>query len=495
MPGATYIERLVARLAAAGAAPVLRHAGRDIEARDLLAAIHRQARALASLGIGRGSLVALLAPNTPPALTVRYAANLLGAGTVYLSVPPLPGNRAALLAQMAPSLLVAFPETAALLPPGGTVPVAGFGVAIPGAARLDQLAEGLSGEPLPCAARPEDLGVIVSSGGTTGVPHGSWRSFAAYDALIAAPDLPGRRQLVNGRLAYLSQALVDGTLLGGGSVVLRDGFDAADTIETIERERITHLFLVEPQLFEVMDHPDVARRDISSLRQLVHIGASAPPVLRRRARERLGPVIAHTYGASDMGLVSMLPAEAHDPARPALFATAGPVMPGVELRLRRPDGGLAAPGEAGMVEVRSASVAGGYRNRPAEEAAAFSGGWFRSGDLARLDDGGLLHILGRAADIVEVDGVMITPTMIEDVLCRVPDVRCASVVAQAAERRWVAACVAWDQGRIAAGRCRAALAAAFGAVVAEAVVIVEADRLPMTEQGKPDRAAIVALCR
>ena len=85
--------------------------------------------------------------------------------------------------------------------------------------------------------------------------------------------------------------------------MLRDGFDAADTLATIERERITELFLMEPRIFELMDHPDVVRRDLSSLRQLVHAGASAPPVLR----QRLGPVIAHTYGASDMGLVSQLP--------------------------------------------------------------------------------------------------------------------------------------------------------------------------------------------
>jgi fatty-acyl-CoA synthase len=80
--------------------------------------------------------------------------------------------------------------------------------------------------------------------------------------------------------------------------------------------RVTHLFLVEPQLFDLMDHPDVTRCDLSSLSVLTDIGAAAAPILRMRARERLGPVIAHTYGASEMGLVRrVMRAGAHNPAR------------------------------------------------------------------------------------------------------------------------------------------------------------------------------------
>ena len=485
-----YIARLTERLAAAGDAVVLRHEGKDITAGAFLSLIHRQARALATLGIGRGSLVAFLAPNRPEALSLRYAANLLGAATVYLSVPPTPENRVKLIAQMDPSLLVVFPETATLLPPGTAVPLAAFGVAIDGAARLDRLAEQQSDAPVASMARSEDLGVIVSSGGTTDVPHGSWRSFAGYDGLLAAPGTPHRRQLINGKLAYLSQVLADLTLLQGGTVVLRDGYDAADTLATVEGERITHLFLVEPQLFEMMDHPDVERRDLSSLRQLTHVGASAPPVLRMRARNRLGPVVAHTYGASDMGLVSTLPPTTQDPVPPASFTTAGRVLPGVELRLRRPDGTLAATGEAGIVEIRSPGVAGGYRNRDEEEAQAFRDGWFHSGDLAHLDELGFVQVLGRAADVVSPDSRLVTPTAIEDTLCRLPFLRYASVVAEAGIPRWLAAVVTWPEARLDPERCRAALTAAHGAVVADAVVLLPMDRVPLTEQGKPDRAAI-----
>jgi fatty-acyl-CoA synthase len=145
---------------------------------------------------------------------------------------------------------------------------------------------------------------------------------------------PGRRQLANGKLAYLTQILVDQTLLGGGTVVLQEEFEPAATLAAIEQERITHLFLVEPQLFALMDDPRVPDHDLTSLRALTHIGAAAAPVLRRRARERLGPVIAHTYGANEMGIVSALSPAEED--RPSRFGARGASCPGSTCGSARP---------------------------------------------------------------------------------------------------------------------------------------------------------------
>lgn len=485
MSEATYIESLCARLAGSPDAVVLRHDGADVTAAALLARIHRLARALAALGIGPGRLVAMFAPTVPDALALRYAAHLLGAATVYLSAPPSAAARAALVAQMAPDLLVAFPQTAGLLPPDIAAPLASLG-AVPGiATRLDVLAEAQPAGPLPCAARPEYLAVIVSSGGTTGVPKGSWRDFRRYTAMVSRPSPPDRRQLLNGRLPYLSQVLADMTLLGGGCLVLQPGFDPAATLAAIEADGITDLFLVEPQLFTLMDHPDLGRHDLSSLRALVHIGASAPPVLRRRARERLGPRIAHVYGASEMGLVSVLPPGSDD------TASAGTVLPGVDIRFRLPGGDLAPPGEPGGIEVRSPAMSRGYRNRPAEEAAAFHDGWYRTGDLGRLDADGRLHVLGRTADIAFAGGVMASPTLMEDCLCALICVRYAVVVVAPGQARRVAACEPWAGGTVDEAACAAAIAARFGAAIAATLTVMPLDRMPLTEQGKPDRSAIL----
>lgn len=188
-----------------------------------------------------------------------------------------------MLAVLDPTLLVAFPETAHLIPGSASVRLAAVGVDIPGAPfRLDEAAARQPADPVACLARARDLAVVASSGGSTGVPKGSWRTFEAYSVMVDVPSPADRRQLVNGRLAYLSQVLVDITLLGGGMVVFGDACEPARTLATIQAERITDLLRVEPQLFELMDHPDVARTDLSSLRSLTHVDTSAPPTLRRR---------------------------------------------------------------------------------------------------------------------------------------------------------------------------------------------------------------------
>ena len=177
--------------------------------------------------------------------------------------------------------------------------------------------------------------------------------------------------------------------------MLHEAYEAGDTLATIEAEEITDLFLVEPQLFELMDDPGIGARDLSSLRSLTHIGASAPKSLRLRARKRLGPIIGHVYGASEMGVVSVLAPIDHDMSRSETFTSAGRIQPGVDVRFRRADGRLVDCGEIGIIEVRSPSMASGYRNNPGLSSRNFQEGWYNTGDLGRLDGDGLLQI-GRA---------------------------------------------------------------------------------------------------
>ena len=205
-PSDTYIARLVARLAAAPHAALFTYRQQDVRAGEFLASVHRYARALQALGVARTSVVALLAPNAPDAIAIRYAANLLGAAACYLSAPPTVAARAALIGQVAPTHLVLFPETLHLLPRGLDLPILAVGDCGPSFPRLDGQAALLPDEPLACLARAQDLAVIISSGGSTGVPKGSCRDFASYTRMVTAPSPPDRRQLVNGHLAYLSEA-------------------------------------------------------------------------------------------------------------------------------------------------------------------------------------------------------------------------------------------------------------------------------------------------
>jgi fatty-acyl-CoA synthase len=488
-----YIQRLLQELHEAGQPAVLRYRGHSISGETLRASIFRYAKVLRDLGVGPGALLAMFAPNCPEALALRYAAHVLGAATVYLSIPAASVQRRALIAQLAPDLLVVFPETVRYLDQAGAVPFATVGTDHAGSlGRLDVLAESASIEPMPVMADAADLAVVASSGGSTGVPKGSCRSFAVYSALVCAPSPRDRIQLVNGPLAYLSQVLVDITLLGGGCVVFRDAYEPSDTLATIEAEKVTHLFLVEPQLFELMDHPEFDSHDVSSLGCLTHIGASAPQSLRLRARGRFGPIIEHVYGASEIGLVSMLAPLDHDLSHPELFTTAGRIRPGVEVRFRRPDGRLARQGEIGVIEVRSLVMASGYRGNPELTSRSYQAGWYVTGDLGRLDDEGLLHILGRAVDAQDVNGCLVTPIDIEEALCGLHSIRYAVVMRDVEAGLTIAAVIAWEGSSIDHQECRQTIADTLGGIAAASLVLVQLERIPLTEQGKPDRAAIKA---
>ena len=491
----SYVDVLLDQLKEHADRTVLRYLGDDVTGSAFRASIYRHARALAMLGVKRGSLVAQFAPNCPDALAIRYAANLLGAATMFLPAIASAERRAAYIAHIRPTLLVAFAQTAHLVPEAVDARVVYVGTGA--RSRLDHLARVQPDLPVESCAQPDDLAVIVSSGGSTGVPKASERSFATYSMMVSAPGRADRRQLVNGALAYLSQVLVDNTLLSGGTVVLKPSYDPADTLATIEAERITDLLLVEPQLFETMDHRDACRRDLSSLRAITHIGGSAPATLRRRAIARFGPVLTHMYGASEMGLVSVLTPSDYlsDPGK--LESAGGRILPGVDVRIRRADGTLAHEGQAGGIEVKSATVAQGYRHQPSEAAHKFRDGWCITGDVGFIDANGYLQVLGRAADIAEIDGVANGPAQIEEALCALPAVRYAVAVAtddRACGFGWTIVATPWPGERIDIGRCMRAIEAACGAPVASSVRIIVAQRVPLTEQGKVDRDAIGKMC-
>src|ERR1700761_8940254 len=118
-----YVEVLLDQLEKRADGTVLRYLDADVSGHAFSASIFRHARALAALGIGRGNLVAQFAPNCPDALAIRYAANLLGAATMFLPALANPEQRVAVLARLQPTLLVVYPETMHLVPDAVSVQV------------------------------------------------------------------------------------------------------------------------------------------------------------------------------------------------------------------------------------------------------------------------------------------------------------------------------------------------------------------------------------
>ena len=488
-PGPSFVELILDRAGSEPDAVIIADRERRFTCAQFAALVYRLARALGSAGVTPDDRVAILATLSPEALAVRCAAALIGCVTMFCPNKGSDEGLRTLLAQIQADALIVFPATVAAAAPaiaaGSRARVMSLGAV--GEIEVDLLAvaETMASDPIERSARDRDVGVLVSSGGTTGESKASRRSFAAYGRMVDAGPTRDRRQLVCTPLAYVAQVLADQVLVGGGTVVLCERFEPGLVLEMIERERITHLGLVEPGLVELIDHPDLDRRDLSSLVAITHIGADAPANLRRRLLERAGPILAHPYGASEAGIISVLAPPEYDVSHPELLATAGRLLPGVELQIELPDGAGAPPGGEGSIVVRSAAAADGYAFDPGR--SGFRGGGYHTGDLGLLDADGYLHVRGRTADAREIDGSIVMPLDVANALCAHPDVRYAVAVPVGIG---FGAIVKLAPGsHTVEGDLRAFIRDRYGDTLLPTAMLLT-DRIPTTEQGKPDRVAI-----
>ena len=125
----------------------------------------------------------------------------------------------------------------------------------------------------------------------------------------------------------------------------------------------------------------------------------------------------------------------------------------------------------------------------------FIDGWYRTGDLGDLDEDNYLHIHGRVVDCAEIDGRLVTPIALQDLLCRRLDVRYAVIVLDPDTATRIAAVLSWPGLAVDTAGCLDTITGAFGPSVASTVVVLPLDRIPLTEQGKPNRPEIRRLGR
>jgi fatty-acyl-CoA synthase len=494
-PFRSFAERIVAHAEAQPDRVLISEPGRALTAGEFAGLVARLARALEASGLGRGMRVAILATISPEALAVRYAAATLGCVTVFCPNTGDPSRLRQFLGHVRADVLVVFPGTAAAaatVVPGGSVnSVMSVGAVAAVEVDLLALSAAMPDGPITGRAAAGDLGVLASSGGTTGSSKASCRSFAAYGRMVDAGPTASRLQLVCTPLAYVAQVLADQALVGGGSVVMLARFDPAEVLRTIAAQRITHLGLVEPALVELIDHPDLPGTDLSSLVAISHIGANAPANLRRRLLKRAGPVFAHPYGASEAGIVSVLAAPEYDVTHPELLSTVGRPLPGVEVRVEREDGTPAAAGEPGSIVVRSDALADGYAVDVA--AGAFIDGWYRTGDLGLIDGDGYLHVRGRQQDLRRICGQAVLPLDVSNALCAHPQVLYAVSVPAEASARGFGSVVKLAPGvDLGESDLHAFIRDRYGPHLVPEVITLS-DRIPTTEQGKPDRKVITGM--
>ncbi|PNE37480.1 MULTISPECIES: AMP-binding protein [Streptomyces] len=494
-PFRTYVEENLDALNRDPGHEALVHQGRRVTAGEFRALVLRMARALRERGVQRGTTVTLLSGNLPETVAARYAANLVGARVNHLYNKLSTDSQAAIVRDVETRALIVDPrlaERAAELVELAPVP----DVLVLGPAKLGtdllELAAGHSDEPFATDARPDDICTIRHTGGTTGHPKGICTSFEQVRWFTGAlPEFEDvvHRQLVCTTLAHAAGYMADGVLRSGGTVVLLDDFDAEEALATIERERITALFLLPPLLYQLMDHPDRPHTDTSSLRMVTYGGCQASPARLADAVRAFGPVLVQGYGQNEAGGISVLTQEDHDPERPDRLRSAGKVLPDVEVAVRDESGRDLPPGEHGEICVRSSMIMQGYWKQPELTAEVLRDGWLHTGDVGFVDEEGYLTIVDRLKDMIVVVGGHVYTTELEDLLNSHPQVLQSAVYGvRDADRmeRVHATVVRTPGGDVDAEQLRAMVREVRGPMY-EPARITFAEALPLTDAGKPDK--------
>jgi malonyl-CoA/methylmalonyl-CoA synthetase len=294
------------------------------------------------------------------------------------------------------------------------------------------------GEPLkPGDASGDDVAMLAYTSGTTGQPKGvplthanllssvraamqSWR-WDANDVLVHA--LPFSHQHGLGGVHM--------TLLAGSRAVVHGRFDPARLCAAIESERATVLFAV-PAIYEKLAAWEgIEEADFSSLRLSVAGSSALSPALARRVSSLLGRDVLERYGSTESGLSVSNPYDG-----PRKFDSVGFPLPGTELSIVDELGHALEPGEDGEVVLRGPQVFSGYWNLPdATEENFYTGGWFRTGDVGKVDpEDGYLTITGRLKEMIISGGLNIYPREVELVLEDHATVDGAAVVGIPSER-------------------------------------------------------------
>ncbi|SPF48901.1 AMP-dependent synthetase and ligase [Candidatus Sulfotelmatobacter kueseliae] len=294
-------------------------------------------------------------------------------------------------------------------------------------------------DPLATKVQPEDVFCLLYTSGTTGQPKGvmiphrqiAWN---AYNTAISWQLRQSDRVQVYTPMYHAGGLTVFLTPLFaiGGSIVLHDGFDAAEIMQALRDYQCT-LFFGVPTIFKMLlESPDLAALDDSRLRWCASGGAPLPLQILRAYQER-GLIFRQGYGLTEVG-VNCFAMSNEDSLRKS--GSVGKPMMFTEAKLLDPQGKQVAANQVGELCLRGPHVCRGYWNNPAATAQVLDAeGWFHTGDLARCDEDGFYYIAGRSKDMIISGGVNIYPAEIEKELLDHPAIAEVSVVG-ATDEKW-----------------------------------------------------------
>lgn len=278
---------------------------------------------------------------------------------------------------------------------------------------------------------PDDLAVLLYTSGTSGRPKGvmlTYRNLQSdADAAIQHANLQSKHRFLGILPLFHSfgmTAMMICPMQLGAPVVYMARFSALAALQAIRKHNISIIFGV-PSMYAAILRLDSARPDdFAQMYAMISGGEALPQMLRIAFERKLNCTILEGYGLSETSPVISLntPAD-HRPG------SVGKTIPGAEVKILGPEGDVLPAGQSGEVLLRGPMIMKGYYKLPDETAAVLSAdGFFRTGDLGKVDEDGYLYITGRLKDLIISAGEKVAPREIEDVLARHPAVLESAVV-------------------------------------------------------------------
>ena len=381
-------------------------------------------------GLEQGDRVGVMLPNVP-AFPVAYY-GVLRAGGIVVPMNVLLKRReiAFYLEDSGAELLLAW---------HGFIEEARAGAKDAGAETIEidskiLLAYTINHEPLAALAdtAEDDTAVILYTSGTTGKPKGAelthanlWRNADVTRRTtceIEAGDVVlGSLPLFH---SFGQTVAMNASLAAGGCLTLVPKFEPGEALATMQRDRVTHFYGVPTMFGALLHHPERESFDTAALRTCITGGASMPVEVLRGFEAAFGAVVLEGYGLSETSPVAC----SNHPEKGAKPGSIGAPIEGVEMKVVDEDDAEVAQGEVGEIVIRGHNIMKGYWRRPDATAEAMRGGWFHSGDIARVDEDGDFFIVDRKKDLIIRGGYNVYPREVEEVLYEHPKIREAAVV-------------------------------------------------------------------
>jgi long-chain acyl-CoA synthetase len=390
----------------------------------------RVARLLSDRGVAAGDRVGVMLPNVPYFAACYYG--VLRAGGVVVPMNVLLKDREVefYLADSGAKLLFAWHDFGDAAEKGAQAAGAECVLVKPG--EFERLLAGV--EPLTELAdrADDDTAVILYTSGTTGKPKGAELTHRNLTRNVeVVNDMFGfdERTVTLGALplfhSFGQTCALNATIRAGGCVTFIPRFDAAKALEIIERDKV-RVFEGVPTMYAGMLHVDDRERyDTSTLELCVSGGAAMPGEILRGFEEAFGCKVLEGYGLSETSPVASF----NHPDRERKVGSIGTPIEGVEMKVVDDDGNEVPRGEVGEIVIRGHNVMKGYWNRPdATQEAIDADGWFRTGDMAKVDEEGYFFIVDRKKELIIRGGYNVYPREIEEVIYEHPAVREAAVI-------------------------------------------------------------------